>query len=78
MALTVVRFPPSTKKFLFPSFEIKVYKRNNEQLIGDGFFIFLGPLLPRNPNNGVDNGSIPTFDEKVSFCGECCCLSHIN
>ena len=24
----------------------------------------LDPLLPRNPNNGVDYGSIPTSDEK--------------
>ena len=38
------------------------------------FFIFLDPLLPGNPNNDVDYGSIPTFDEKFSFFGECCCL----
>ena len=30
-------------------------------------FIFLDPLLPRNPKDGVDGGSIPTFDEKVVF-----------
>ena len=30
-------------------------------------FIFLDPLLPRNPKDGVDGGSIPTFDEKVPF-----------
>ena len=44
-----------------------VFKRNNEQLIGDHAFIFLDPLQPQNPNNGVDDGSIPTFDEKVFF-----------
>ena len=44
-----------------------VFKRNNEQLIGDHVFIFLDPLQPQNPNNGVDDGSTPTFDEKVFF-----------
>ena len=46
-------------------------KRNNEWVIGDHFSIFLDPLLPWNPNNGAADGSIPTFDEKVSFFREC-------
>ena len=41
-------------------------------MIGDHFLILLDHLLSsRNPNNAVDDGSIPTSHEIVSFIGKC-------
>ena len=58
--------------FFFSFFKIRVYKRNDEHLLVDCFFISSRPLLDWNPNSGRDDGSIPTFDDFFSFFGECC------
>ena len=59
--------------FLFLFLKIRVYKRNNEELIGPSLFLFfVDPLLDWNPNSCGDDGSTHNLDNFFYFFGECC------